>query len=570
MTALPVNIIEAMDSPDWWGPWFARGDWSRWRVFLRALFGLSMSAAELAIYRECSGRSEPATSRASESYADVGRRGGKTRVLSLIAAWLAAFEDWQEYLDPGESAHILVIAKDQTQAGIAFGYLASLLLHHPLLHDLVVNDTADSVTLSNRVVVRVASASFRGLRGYAVAGLIADELAYWFDGETSANPSEEILAAVRPGMLQFGGRAMLLAGSSPYRRTGPLWNAYKRHYGRPSPVLFWKAPTLVMNPLASKSEITRAYEEDPQKAAAEFGAEFRQDLAPFVDPEAVEALVVQGRRELPPVNGLSYVAFVDPSGGSSDSMALAVAHLHQERDCGVLDLVREIQAPFNPSSAVLEFFGTLRAYGITTVTGDHYAGEWPREAFDKVGIEYIISDKSKSAIYQEALPLLNSGRVELLVNQRLITQICSLERRTARGGRDSIDHPQGAKDDLANAALGVLVLAAADTGPMKISPQALARAKEPMRRHLNVYGRMSRQSGCCRGAVFGQLFRHVWPMSRLTAALRRCFRTPAEFMRVFGLDAVILEEGASKMTELTRLIRDGAGFRPRISAKPLI
>jgi hypothetical protein len=30
-----------------------------------------------------------------------------------------------------------------------------------------------------------------------------------------------------------------------------------------------------------------------------------------------------------------------------------------------------------------------------------------------------------------------------------------LERRTARGGRDSIDHPPGAHDDLANAVAGL-------------------------------------------------------------------------------------------------------------------
>jgi hypothetical protein len=39
----------------------------------------------------------------------------------------------------------------------------------------------------------------------------------------------------------------------------------------------------------------------------------------------VEAAVVQGRFELPPTPGGVYVAFVDPSGGSSDSMTLAIA-----------------------------------------------------------------------------------------------------------------------------------------------------------------------------------------------------------------------------------------------------
>jgi hypothetical protein len=455
MTALPANIVEAMTAPEWWASWFTRGDWSAWFSFLRALFALPMTDEDLAVYRDCTGRNEPPSGRAQEAYASVGRRGGKTRIMATVAAWLAAFEDWRPFLDPGENAHIVLIAKDQTQAGIAFGYLASLLLHHPILHDLVIGETADSLTLANRVIVRVAAASFRGLRGFAVAGLLADELAYFFDGEASANPSEEILAAVRPGMLQFGGRAMLLAGSSPYRRTGPLWDAFRRHYGKPSPVLFWKAPTLTMNRLAPADEIARAYEEDPQKAAAEYGADFRQDIAAFIDPEAVEAVVAEGRYELPRVAGTSYVAFVDPSGGSADAMTLAIAH--RDRDGrAILDCVRERRPPFSPASVVAEFSDTLKSYGVQRVTGDRYAGEWPREQFRHRGITYQVSDRTKSQIYLETLPLLNSGKVELLDHQRLIAQLCGLERRTARGGRESIDHGPHAHDDLCNAALGAI------------------------------------------------------------------------------------------------------------------
>ena len=40
-----------------------------------------------------------------------------------------------------------------------------------------------------------------------------------------------------------------------------------------------------------------------------------------------------------------------------------------------------------------------------------------------------------------------------------MTQLTSLERRTARGGRDSIDHAPGAHDDIANAVAGALVTA---------------------------------------------------------------------------------------------------------------
>jgi hypothetical protein len=54
--------------------------------------------------------------------------------------------------------------------------------------------------------------------------------------------------------------------------------------------------------------------------------------------------------------------------------------------------------------------------------------------------------------------LLNSGRVELIDNTKLIGQFVALERRTSRAGRDLIDHPPGGHDDLANAVAGCLVL----------------------------------------------------------------------------------------------------------------
>ena len=40
--------------------------------------------------------------------------------------------------------------------------------------------------------------------------------------------------------------------------------------------------------------------------------------------------------------------------------------------------------------------------------------------------------------------------------RRLVAQLCALERRTAWGGRDSIDHGPGGHDDVANAVAGAV------------------------------------------------------------------------------------------------------------------
>ena len=144
---------------------------------------------------------------------------------------------------------------------------------------------------------------------------------------------------------------------------------------------------------------------------------------------------------------------------------------HRVGDMVVLDAAREIQPPFNPDDATTEFSALLKAYGVGKVIGDRYAGEWVREPFRRHGIDYQMSEVSKSDIYRDALPWFNAGRAQLLDVKRLVNQLCSLERRTARGGRDLIDHPQhpGARDDLANAVCGALIMLERDRRPQLIS-----------------------------------------------------------------------------------------------------
>ncbi|MBI4516471.1 MAG: hypothetical protein HY699_11725 [Deltaproteobacteria bacterium] len=214
-----------------------------------------------------------------------------------------------------------------------------------------------------------------------------------------------------------------------------------------------------MNPAVEPQVIADAYATDEAAAAAEYGAEFRRDIESFVSREAVAGCVVPDRRELPPVSSSSYVGFVDPSGGSQDAMTLAIAHRDNNGKV-ILDAVRERRPPFSPADVVSEFASLLKTYRVSTVTGDRYAGEWPREKFREHGIEYRVSEKVRSDLYRDLLPLLNSGQVELLDHPRLIGQLCSLERRTARGGKDSIDHAPGAHDDIANAAAGAVILPA--------------------------------------------------------------------------------------------------------------
>lgn len=451
-----MNIIEVAKDKNLAGPWFQGKSWEAWFTFLTTAFGLPLSSEQEAIYNQRTGRKDLPTGPSREAWVVVGRRGGKSLMAALVTTYLACFRDYTSLLGPGETGTLMVLAADRRQARTVLRYINGFFSAIPMLSALVVNQTRESIELSNRVMIEIHTASFRSTRGYTLVAAICDEIAFWRSDE-SANPDTEIIAALRPGLATIPG-SLLMCISSPYARRGALWNAYQKHYGQNGdPVLVWQADTRSMNPSVPEYVINEAYQDDPISAAAEYGAEFRRDIESYVPRESVEACVIPGRFELPYSPSFRYFAFTDPSGGSQDSWTLAIAHAEGERL--VLDLVREWRPPFSPDSVVTDCVVDLKRYRITHVMGDRYGGEFPRELFRKRGITYNLSDKTKSTIYHELLPPINSGRIELLDNQRLIVQLCGLERRTSRGGRDSIDHSPKSHDDVINASAGALLAA---------------------------------------------------------------------------------------------------------------
>jgi hypothetical protein len=459
-----LTLDEALRDSNLFARHFRKPSWAAWKTFLRALFAASPQDDDLAVYRARTGRAAWPTLAFSEAALIVGRRGGKSRILALVAVYLACFRDYGPYLAPGEVATVVVLAVDKAQARAIFRFVHGLIQAVPLLEPLIVRRDSETIELANRVVIEIGVASFRSTRGYSYAAVLADELAFWRSDESSLNPDVEILRALRPGLASIPG-AMLMLASSPYAKRGELYAAFRRHYGKDDGrVLVWKASTAEMNPSIDPAIIAEAYESDPEAARAEFGAEFRDDLADYISREVIDSMTMWGRSELPPEPGIIYSAFCDPSGGLSDAMTLAIGHLDRRNVC-VLDALIDIRPPFDPEQAVARCATLLRRYGVATVTGDKYAGAWPVARFAEHGIAFEQSARPKSDLYGDLLPLLNARRVELLDLPRLSAELAGLERRTARSGRDSIDHAPGAHDDLANACAGCLVQLDLDRRP---------------------------------------------------------------------------------------------------------
>jgi hypothetical protein len=453
-----MDIIQALRDSNLIGAVFpSLESWSSWITALKTAYAIPMDGQEIELFQRCTGRETPPATPAKEVYYIVGRRGGKGRMAGVKGAFLAAFQDYSGILAPGEEGLLPIIASDREQAKIVLNYTRDIFLQSPILKPMLLDpDLTWELPLKNRITIRVMTCSKAAVRGYTLVGAVLEESAFW--RVEGANPDREIVRALRPGRLTTKGPLIVI--STPYRQAGIVWEAFKKHWGKDGPILVWVADSLTMNPLLDAGEIEQELAEDPEAARAEYFCEFRSDLEDFLPLEAIEAVIIPGRFELPPVPNIRYLGFVDPSGGRADAAALAVGHAENGRI--IVDSARRWPAPHDPGVVVGEMAGILKSYGLRRVIGDRYAGAWPEQEFKKYAIGYESAGKTKSEFYLDFLPLVLSQRVELPESKHLVNELRSLERRTRSGGKDSVDHAPRGSDDLSNAVAGVCALLGSD------------------------------------------------------------------------------------------------------------
>jgi len=290
------NVIDAMTDENLFGPYFCGPSWNAWRVVLRAAFALPMSAEEVTLFRSIAER-DPPSAPVRELWIIGGRRAGKDSIASLLIAHLGALFDGTGLLRPGERASAMCIATDRAQSKIVLNYARELFRNVDFLRGMVTRETAFGFELSNAVDVEVVTNDYRATRGKPVLLAILDECSFW-RSEDSATPDMATYQSIKPGTLTIPG-SLIVGISTPYMRSGLLWNKFKRHYGKDGDVLVVRAGTTTLNPTIDQQLIDDALEDDPAAARTEFLAEWRDDIAAFVTAESVDQCVSPGVLERP-------------------------------------------------------------------------------------------------------------------------------------------------------------------------------------------------------------------------------------------------------------------------------
>lgn len=423
----------------------ADASWHPWWCVLLAVVGEKLTAVEAARFRAVAGR-DPPTDQLQLAAFFIGRRGGKDTAAAVLVIFLALCRNWP--LAVGEVGAVLVLAVDRDQAQVAFRRVLGILESVPQLSAEMVGNTRETITLSNGIELRVATADGAAVRGRTLVAAVLDEFAF-FGPEVAV----ELLRALRPATATTPGSLIAII-TTVYSSEGPAFELF-RQWGDNTPgQLVVKGTTRDFNPTIPQSFIDREVALDPQGAGAEYLTIPRTDVSRLFDAQLVDSAIRNGPRELPRLTelrggALHYLAAVDVSGGRGDAAACAIAHPNGE--CIVVDAVRYWPAPHDPLVVAREMAGFLASYGLNSAEADQYAAEFARSAYREAGVELIAAECSRSEAYLHVLPMFTTGRIEIPDDPRLRRELLALERRTGRNGKDTVDHPPHGHDDCANA-----------------------------------------------------------------------------------------------------------------------
>lgn len=464
------------------------------RTLLKSIYGLDLTEEEFELFRQCTGRETYTGKGFSEATVIAGARSGKdSRVAGTIVCYEAIFGGHERHLARGERAVIPLVATDQRGTRIAFSYIKDYLTNSSLLGSMVEEVLSLEIQLTNRVSILCFPCTLRSLRGWSIPAAVMDEVGF-FRLEGQADSDTEIQASIRRGMVSFPS-TRLVKVSTPYMKSGLLHDDFKNYFGKDSEdVLVWRAPSTLMNPSLVQQRLERERRLDPQRFEREYMAEFAEDLESFLPTAWIDAAVVEGRHELPPMPGMNYVAACDPSGGGADSFTLAI--VHTEGDEPNPKIIQDVSKGWRRSrgqtvdleGVVAEIAATLKGYGVHEVLGDRYAGQWVRQAFEREGISYREAEE-KSRYYIELEPLFAQGRIEILDHPQLARELRLLEKRPRPGGKTIVDHPSGGHDDRANS-LALAVMQALQGGSWEL--QSFDRPAEDLPQFSDAFSTVGR------------------------------------------------------------------------------
>jgi hypothetical protein len=293
----------------------------------------------------------------------IGRRGLKTSSIAVLVAYetykLLKKVCPQEYYGvmPDDEIRISCLATNQEQASELFRRIAGHLESSDYFKKYRNKPTLSYMQLSTqrdidrhgeagRPSLRIVAApcSGRGLRGHNNIIAVMDEMAYFFETDSSVDRSdEEIYNAVTPSVIRFNrpdgepdGRIICI--SSPAARTGKFYDLYQKSMDKECVnLLMIQAPTWEVDHTLSPKALRSAYIDNPVSYMCEYGAQFSDRVTAWIDNEQILRVNIVPNLRLKTMSYARVPHFMGIDVGlKEDGTAIAICHLVKNSVDGVL------------------------------------------------------------------------------------------------------------------------------------------------------------------------------------------------------------------------------------------
>lgn len=394
----------------------------------------------------------------------IGARAGKTYLSSLRLLHLALTVNLDS-LAPGEEGFGIIVAPTLAQAMQAMRYIVGAVNKVPALRAMLASKPSPQKIRLKRsggqvVSIEPRAAAAKGLqgRGLSVFGAVLDEAAFFRDSNFQVS-DEEIFSAIYLRLLPTG---QMLVLSTPWTRSGLLWDKYEENYNHPVVAMCAHAPTLLMlNTERNRMVIEQSRREDPEKTEREYDAQFLSaSVECFFDPVAIDSSVddslpAEAGNYREPMPGDVVKAGCD-FGFSSDSSAMVVTHSR-----GGLTYVAEVverrpqrDMALKPSEVIKDFAEVAGRHGVSSISSDGHYRETVIEILNEYGLYFIAAPHTPADAYITTRLLLHSGRLRIPNNARLKAQLRETRSRRTTGGLVQIVNPRtkgGGHGDLVSA-----------------------------------------------------------------------------------------------------------------------
>lgn len=386
----------------------------------------------------------------------IGRRGTKTTLISVVIGYevyrlLRKYSPHQYYnIMPNDEIRLSCLATNLDQSSELFRRITGHLERSDFFKRYRNKATNDYMQLSTekdieqygpgqRPSLRVVASpcSARGLRSHNNICVVFDEIAYFFESDTSADKSDRgVYDAVTPSIAGFSspegdhhGRVFCI--SSPNTRSGLFYELYQRSFEEDcKDWLMIQAPAWEVNPTLSPQFLRGKYAENPITYKNEFGGEFNDRVFGWIENEQVLRMnIIPGLRlKERNMERLPHFMGVDV-GLQNDGTAVVISHLVKketpsgfrdfiELDCAEVRYAKQEKKDYFSPEEIAEwlysfydkFFivqGTLdQHYGLAIVPLLHMKG------FKQISVTHS-SREYNSRLYQNLMTKMLDGSLRI-------------------------------------------------------------------------------------------------------------------------------------------------------------